>query len=284
MGATPNSHIQCAMPIEPARAAVTKPVGRVSAALVGLLLLLAGNIPGRSQPVNPTAADSPETRFLNRARAAFDAAQERHRTEPDSAEAAWKLAKTGFELADLVDSKTERARIAEFGIRACRKWMDHAECPVGIPYYLALNLGQLARTKTLGALTLVREMEDAFLVAIKMDESFANAGPPRCLGLLYRDAPGWPASIGNSEKARAHLERAVDLHPTFPDNRLCLIESALEWKDIDLLERHMHLYRILLPHARTRFSGETWAESWHSWDQRWKKVQAKASSLIDRPR
>ena len=65
-----------------------------------------------------------------------------------------------------------------------------------------MNLGQLARTELLGALKLVKEMEREFKTAADLDKQFDYAGPERCLGLLYRDAPGWPASIGSRRKAR----------------------------------------------------------------------------------
>jgi hypothetical protein len=48
---------------------------------------------------------------------------------------------------------------------------------------------------------------------------------PRNLGLLYRDAPGWPFSIGSKRKAREWLERAAALAPDYPENQLNLAES-----------------------------------------------------------
>ena len=273
-------------PITPHSRRIPRLTGRLRVALLAVSVMTAGVIPCPANPdLSPDSAASTEHSFLEHARATFNSAHARHLADPSSPESAWQLAKAGFELADLVQSNKERARVAEFGIRACRAFIDgETSPPVGIPYYLALNLGQLARTKTLGALKLVREMEDHFLVAIEKNEAFAHAGPHRCLGLLYRDAPGWPASVGDSDKARTHLNRALELQPTFPDNRLCMIESALEWKDIELLERHIKLYTALLPHARSEFTGQQWTESWHSWNRRWTVIQAKAAPLIQRAR
>lgn len=42
-------------------------------------------------------------------------------------------------------------------------------------YYLGMNLGQLARTKLLGALKLVDEMEREFKAAVALDERFDHA-------------------------------------------------------------------------------------------------------------
>ena len=69
-----------------------------------------------------------------------------------------------------------------------------------------MNLGQLARTEYLGALTLVKQMEQEFKAAGGLDPQFDHAGPKRNLGLLYRDAPGWPVSIGNPSKSLVAFE------------------------------------------------------------------------------
>ena len=90
-----------------------------------------------------------------------------------------------------------------------------------------MNQGQLARTKLLGAIHLVDEMEVSFKTALALDPTYDFAGPDRCLGLLYRDAPGWPTSIGSRMKARRHLQAAADLRPNHLENRLALLESAL---------------------------------------------------------
>ena len=78
---------------------------------------------------------------------------------------------------------------------------------------------------------MVREMEREFKTAYDLDEHFDYAGAARCLGLLYRDAPGWPLSVGSRHKARDWLEQAVKLAPGYPDNQLNLIESYWQWKD-----------------------------------------------------
>ena len=72
-------------------------------------------------------------------------------------------------------------------------------------------------------------MEHEYLRAIELIPSVEYAGPHRLLGLLYRDAPGWPISIGSKQKSKYHLEQAVKLAPEFPDNQIFLIESYLQW-------------------------------------------------------
>src|SRR5438132_12182095 len=93
-----------------------------------------------------------------------------------------------------------------------------------------MNQGQLARTRGLGALKIVDEMQREFIIARDLDAHFDHGGPERNLGLLYRDAPSL-GSIGNRNKARVHLQRAAELAPEYPENRLNLIEAYLKWSD-----------------------------------------------------
>ncbi len=86
--------------------------------------------------------------------------------------------------------------------------------------------GRRAGAPSLAAYRLVQEIEREFKKAAELDETYDHAGPARCLGLLYRDAPGWPLSIGSKRKAREWLERAAALAPDFPENQLNLAESA----------------------------------------------------------
>ncbi len=138
-----------------------------------------------------------------------------------------------------------------------------------------MNLGQLARTKTLGALRLVDEMETEFQTARDLDEKFDYAGPDRNLGLLYAEAPGWPTSIGNRSKARHHLQRAVLLEPDYPENRLNLLEAYLKWGEKIGAQREFTATSELLPKAKKEFAGAQWEVSWLDWATRWKKLQMK---------
>src|SRR5258708_2573305 len=149
----------------------------------------------------------------------------------NSAEAGWQFARAGFDWAEFAAGNAPRAQIAIEGIAACRQAIALNPKLAAAYYYLAMNLGQLARTKKLGALKLVDEMEINFKAAIALDPAFDYAGAHRSLGLLYLNAPGWPASIGSRAKARQPLQKAVELCPEYPDNRLSLLEAHLEWSE-----------------------------------------------------
>lgn len=201
------------------------------------------------------------------ARNTFAERQALYAKEPQNIDVAWQFARACFDFADFATNRSERAELAQQGIGACRQAIARQSNSAPSHYYLALNLGQLARTRTLGALRLVSEMEKEFLAAIHLDPHFDYAGPDRSLGLLYRDAPAF-GSIGSRPKAREHLQRAVELEPDYPENRLTLIESELKWNDRTSAGSELKALEQHLPKAHAQFSGPGWAGSWADWDQR----------------
>jgi tetratricopeptide (TPR) repeat protein len=181
---------------------------------------------------------------------------------------AWQFARAAFDFAEFATNDIERAALANRGIAACRPLVAREPKLAAGHYYLAMNLGQLARTEMIGALALVKEMEPEFQKAGALDPLLDHAGPERNLGLLYRDAPGWPVSIGNPSKAQSLLKQAVKLAPDFPENHLHLIESYLKWNESDDAKNELHVLDAIWPTARTNLIGDKWAQSWDNWSRR----------------
>ena len=193
-----------------------------------------------------------------------------HSTNVD---AAWHFARAAFDWAEFAKSDKERAEIAEQGIAAARFAMQANPKLAAGPYYLGMNLGQLARTKSIGALKIVVEMEREFLAAKSLDEKFDYAGPDRNLGLLYLEAPTF--SVGNRLKAREHLRKAVELAPTYPENRLNLIDAYLRAEDMVSVERELKPLKEIWNKAQLEFSGEQWKAAWIDWEARRKKAEER---------
>jgi tetratricopeptide (TPR) repeat protein len=206
---------------------------------------------------------------------AYAEAKERVRAQPTNAEAGWQLGRACFDRAELAENNSERAQAAQEGIQVCRRAIQLAPQSAAAHYYLGLNLGQWARVKRLGALGAIEEMEQALQTALTLDPKFDYAGAHRSLGLLYRDAPGWPLSVGKRDKARAHLLKAVELSPEYPDNQLNLVEAYLKWGDRSSAEKQRQAAESTLAQARLILTGPQWQTSWADWDQRWHKAQAK---------
>jgi hypothetical protein len=207
------------------------------------------------------------------ARNAFREAADRYAREPQSLEAAWKFGRACFDLAEEDLPKAERARLAETGIEACKKAVALDDRSAPAYYYLGMNLGQLARTKGLGALKIVGQLKSAFERARELDERQEYAGPDRNLGLLFRDAPSW--TVGDRAKAQVHLTKAVALAPEYPDNRLELIEGYFKWGDRVSAQAELETLEKLWPKLRQQFTGPKWKRHWTDWQARLEGFQKK---------
>ena len=217
--------------------------------------------------------------FAARAGAEFHRALVEFQSSTNTSVVAWKFARACFDYADFAANDTERAAVARQGIAACRQLIAHAPESAPAHYYLAMNLGQLARTETVSALKTIKEIEREFKTAAGLDEHFDYAGPARGLGLLYRDAPGWPVSIGSRHKARQWLERAAKLAPDYPENHLNLVESYLQWHDPTDARRELEALDTLWPGAQTNLAGEAWERSWDDWSTRRDTIRKRLNEI-----
>ncbi len=238
-----------------------------------ILLALAAN-------AAPPPAAQAEAQRMERL---YITAQTNYHAAPADAESARRFGQACFNWAEFATNSPQRAALAEEGIAASRQAIARAPTNGAAHYVLGLNLGQLARTRTLGALKLVSQMEKAFQQAIALDAGFDYAGPHRLLGLLYQKAPGWPASIGSKKKARLHLQKAAELAPDYADNWLCLLEACLEWDDQAAVKKWLPKVEASLQQGRSQLTGANWAWTWQDWEARWRTIQDQAAHLAPWP-
>lgn len=243
---------------------------RIAALLTGMVWLIC-----------PNPLQAVEQKFAARYESRFVAARGEWQSNPTNSVTASNYAVACFDMADYASNSAHKAEIARQGVAAARALLLLTpQLPAG-HYYLALNLGQLAdATRSLGGLKLVAEMEREFHAARELDSKFDFAGPDRSLGMLYRDAPGWPISVGSRSKARTHFERARELKPEFPENQLALLESWLKWGERKRVQEQTSAVERVLIVARTNLSGEAWGAAWLDWDARWQAIQKKAGEVI----
>ena len=242
-----------------------------------VLLALFATIPLLAEEIHQPSFTASEN-FAARAEKAFEAARSRYNAAPTNSEAAWQLGRAAYDWADFAHSKQQRADIAEEGIAACRSLIGREPNSAPGHYYLGLDLGQLARTKHLGALKLVSQMESEFIISINLNSNLDYGGPDRALGLLYLEAPGWPTSIGSKAKAKLHLQRAAKLAPNYPENFLNLAEAYLKWSDKSAAMRELKQLDDLWPAAKQEFVGERWEPNWADWQNRVDALRKKISS------
>lgn len=214
------------------------------------------------------ADDSQQKTFAARAEKTFRDTQRQFQADESNVTNAVQFAKACYDWADFATADHERASLANSGIEVCRQILASNPGAAAAHYYLALNLGQLARTKGLGALKLVKEMESEFKTALDLDANIDFGGSARGLSLLYRDAPGWPMSIGSKRKAKTYLEQASKIAPDFPENLLIIIESDLKWGDRSDARKQLEALNALWPEAQKKFTGEQWQRDWADWTDR----------------
>jgi tetratricopeptide (TPR) repeat protein len=227
--------------------------------------------------------DAVKAQYREEATRQYREARERHRADPGNPELAWQFGRATFDLAEVPYNRQERETLAEQGIEACRAAIAREPDLAAAHYYLAMNLGQLARVHLLRGLRIVSEMEQAFKRARELDPRFDYSGADRSLGLLYHRAPGWPISVGNQSTGWKHLERAVKLSPDYPGNRLALAEALWDTNRHEAFLREVRALEELLPKARKVFDSEdwSWAWAWADWDRRWAAFQARAKTLAE---
>lgn len=233
-----------------------------------------GDIPSAQAEIS--AAD--RKRFAEHTQKILEAARKRYEQSPTNVVAAWEFARASFDRAEFAANDSEREALAERGIAVCRRALFNTTNSSQLHYYLGLNLAQLARTKTLGALKILPEMEREFKAAIALDEKFDYAGAHHSLGVLYYEAPGF--SVGSDPKARKELERAAEVAPDFPENRIYLAEAYLKWREKKPLQQQLDALEKLWPIAKTNLTGLDWENAWLDWTQRREKLKKEAAKIL----
>jgi hypothetical protein len=227
-----------------------------------------------------------ETEWAAAAARDYQAARTHYKLQPRDEAAGWQFARACSDFADFATNSSQRAGLAGEGIAACEQILSRNSNSASAHYYKAVNLGQLAMTRGLGALKLIKSMQQEFEAARQLDETIDHGGPDRGLGLLYRDAPSI-GSVGSRSRARLHLQRAVELAPDFPENRLDLIEAYVSWSDRNGARRELKALEEIWPGAHNQYRGLTWASSWADWEQRFNALKKKIEEppkVLESPR
>lgn len=191
-----------------------------------------------------------------------------------SYDALWRAARAcGWLSLEYGDSKPQRARFAYKGVQYAKAAIKLDGKRVEGQYYLAINTGQWATTRTVGAYPLISEVVKAGKAALAADEHFDHGGPPRLLGTVYAKAPSWPVSVGDSDEALSYLARAVEIAGDYPHNHLLRADALLGDDRLDEAEREFGvvLAAAPLPEWATRLS-------------RWKREAAEGMKKLQRKR
>jgi hypothetical protein len=211
-----------------------------------------------------------QKKYAARTQKAFEDAKARYLADTNNVKLAIAFASAAFDSGDAAADDSKREDYAHDGMAVANHLLDQDAKSAAGHYYLAMNEGQWAKADapSLTSYRLVKEMEKEFKLANTYDETFDYAGPARCLGELYRDAPGWPLSIGSKKRAREYLEKASKIAPNYPENRLNLAESYLKWKDLDAARKELSGLDAIWSKAKTQLSDPYWDQPWEEWAAR----------------
>ena len=90
---------------------------------------------------------------------------------------------------------------------------NHANAPEA-QIWEAISLSGYAKAKGgLGALKLAEKARDLLLTAEKTNPSALQGSAYTTLGSLYYKVPGWPLGFGDKKKAKAYLDKAIQVNP-----------------------------------------------------------------------
>jgi hypothetical protein len=161
-------------------------------------------------------------------------------------DALWRAARACAWLAEEFTEKRTRDQFAYHGVQYAKAAAALEPRRVEGHYYLGINTGLSATTKSFTAYNMVPVVRDEAKAAQRVDENFDHAGPLRLLGGVYSKAPGWPASIGDNDEGMKYLSRAVKVAPDFPENHLLYGDSLAREDDSGKLQQAAHEYKQVL--------------------------------------
>ena len=110
------------------------------------------------------------------------------------------------------------AELAEEAHELAEQSPNRAEPLIWEGIVLSTQAGSMRGFSMLKAGGVAKAARDRLLEAEKIDPTAMQGSIYTSLGSLYAEAPGWPISFGDKDKARAYLQRALELNPNGIDS------------------------------------------------------------------
>lgn len=90
---------------------------------------------------------------------------------------------------------------------------QHANAPEALIWEAIILSGYAKAKGGLGALKQAEKARDLLLKAEKLNPQALQGSAYTTLGSLHYKVPGWPLGFGDKKKARAYLEKALQINP-----------------------------------------------------------------------
>jgi tetratricopeptide (TPR) repeat protein len=163
---------------------------------------------------------------LSRARVAVAALRQARTADYGNYEAAWKLARASFYVAEHTDNDSERGDMYREGTEAGKAAVQlQPDKPDG-HFWLGANYGGSAAHSTLANLSSFQDIKGEMETVLKLDERYQDYSAYLGLGRLYLQAPR--VMGGDNVKAIEYLEKGVKLNPNHSLMRFHLAEAYAE--------------------------------------------------------
>jgi len=210
----------------------------VTSALISMVLgSLACNRGGSENPSSTGSADAKTANEkvaeaeplyegredMTKARLAVTTLRQAHAADYGNYEAAWKLSRAAFYVADHTDNDTERDNMFREGTEAGKAAVALQPNKPDGHFWLGANYGGTAAHSTLSNLSSFRDIKTEMETVLKLDESYQGYSAYIGLGRLYLSAP--KVLGGDVSKAIEYLEKGIKLNPNNSVMRYYLAEA-----------------------------------------------------------
>ena len=160
---------------------------------------------------------------MNKARLAVTTLRQAHAADYGNYEAAWKLSRAAFYVADRTDNDTERDNMFREGTQAGKAAAALQPNKPDGHFWLGANYGGTAAHSTLSNLSSFNDIKTEMETVLKLDEGYQGHSVYIGLGRLYLSAPR--VLGGDVSKAIEYLEKGVKLNPNNTVTRYYLAEA-----------------------------------------------------------
>ncbi len=185
--------------------------------------LIAGNINFLDEAWEERGEMDPVIQALEKARGMEE--------EMDNPEFLWKKARLYYFYGDnIAQERDYKLENFERGLELIEKAEELDDQSADIYYWKASLTGMRGQTRgVLQSLFMVSPMKEALERTIELDPDYDSAY--FVLGILYREVPGWPLSIGDDKKSVEYLEKALSYRPDDLEWKYELALSLIEKKE-----------------------------------------------------
>ena len=160
---------------------------------------------------------------MNKARLAVTTLRQAHAADYGNYEAAWKLSRAAFYVADRTDNDTERDNMFREGTDAGKAAAALQPNKPDGHFWLGANYGGTAAHSTLSNLSSFNDIKTEMEAVLKLDEGYQGYSVYIGLGRLYLGAPR--VLGGDVAKSIEYLEKGVKLNPNNTVTRYYLAEA-----------------------------------------------------------